>query len=167
MGRRPCDRGPGASIRAADRVHPRGSAGRGYTFGAAAPASSVRCPASRPIRGAQRPCDRGPRVFHPRGGAGRDFGGVILALPSRTAVRLLGVPRAAVPHWSRPAGAGFSDHCPVSLPGRPPNPSCRLRRAARPRRCGRRPCDRGPRASIRAALVQVSVPKQLVLYGLF
>ncbi len=57
-----------------------------------------------------------------------------------------------IPDAHGDAGAGRMTHrCPAPLPAARPNPSCRFSPAARPRCRGRRPCDRGPRAAIRAA----------------
>ena len=114
-------------------------------------------PAARPLLGARRPRDRRAESVHSCGGSRRR------KCKNAPAPRCPAAGNAA--RQCGPAGgAGFPDRCrrhgrrrrlPRSLPApRPaatPNPSCLFGSASRPLRGGRRPCERGPRASIRAA----------------
>jgi hypothetical protein len=148
--RRRAARGAGGGPATAGRERPfarRAARGAGF---------ADRCPAPLPAASPNQspfppgafaccPVGRGPATAgRERASARQQAGGRLLDL-----LRLLaGRSRRAPGGAHHDAGAGLSDRCLARLPAPRPNQPCRFR----PLRGGRRACDRGPRASGRAAV---------------
>ncbi len=129
--RRPCDRGPRAAIRATVpgalvRQQPWWTAPRSP---AAAGEPIPTC--GGPLRGRRRPCVDGSAVSC---GCWRPDPDVRQTAPTTMAAR-----------------GRMANRCAAPLPAAKPSQSCRFRPPSRLPHSGRRPCERGPGAAIRAA----------------